>query len=66
MQGKTTPTTVFTRLIFQDAAAAVAFCQAALGAETVIPVKDRRDGKREEHVRDPFGHLWITSQGVTV
>lgn len=66
MRGKTTPKTVFTRLIVQDVDAAVALHQAESGAETVLPVKGRGYGKREEHARDPSGHLWIPRRGVTI
>lgn len=34
------------------------------GAEVVFPLADQFYGKREGRLRDPFGHLWITSQTV--
>lgn len=34
------------------------------GATVVVPIRDRRYGKVEGRVRDPFGHLWVLSQDV--
>jgi uncharacterized glyoxalase superfamily protein PhnB len=34
------------------------------GASVVIEIKDRPYGKREGRVRDPFGHLWVSSATI--
>ena len=34
------------------------------GAEVVFGIADQFYGRREGRLRDPFGHLWIISQGA--
>jgi uncharacterized glyoxalase superfamily protein PhnB len=52
---------VLVHLGFDDCDA-VADRMVALGAEVVIPIKDRPYGKREGRLCDPFGQLWVLSQ----
>ena len=33
------------------------------GAQVIVPIEARYYGPREGRLRDPFGHLWIVSQG---
>lgn len=49
-----------------DDASTVGAAMVAAGGTVVIPIEDRPYGKREGRVRDPFGHLWIVSQDLTV